>query len=143
MANQPYSASLSRTQGRSGYSIIFRHPVRLDPATGKPGVRVRRGLGTRDDVEAERLRDQLNDLLSDTKYHQPSARTEAERRFDQRIVAIFFDNMVPEPTDFEALREAVIQLPSYKSNGYRRVLLLGTTGSRKDHAGSSAHRNRP
>ena len=131
MANQPYSASLSRTQGRSGYSIIFRHPVRLDPATGKPGVRVRRGLGTRDDVEAERLRDQLNDLLSDTKYHQPSARTEAERRFDQRIVAIFFDNMVPEPTDFEALREAVIQLPSYKSNGYRRVLLLGTTGAGK------------
>ena len=131
MANQTYSASLSRTQGRSGYSIIFRHPVRLDPATGKSGVRVRRGLGTRDSVEAEPLRDQLNELLSDTKYHQPSARTEAERRFDPRIVDIFFDNMVPEPTDFEVLREAMIRLPSSEPDGYRRVLLLGTTGAGK------------
>lgn len=131
MANQTYSASLSRTQGRSGYSIIFRHPVRLDPATGKPGIRVRRGLGTRDKVEAEPLRDQLNALLSDTKYHQPTARAEAERRFDRRVVDIFFDNMVPEPTDFEALREAVIRLPSSEPDGYRRVLLLGTTGAGK------------
>lgn len=131
MANHTYSASLSRTQGRSGYSIIFRHPVRLDPATGKPGIRVRRGLGTRDKVEAEPLRDQLNALLSNTNYHQPSARPEAERRFDQRVVDIFFDNMVPEPTDFEALREAVIRLPLSGPDGYRRVLLLGTTGAGK------------
>lgn len=131
MANQTYSASLSRTQGRSGYSIIFRHPARLDPATGKPGVRVRRGLGTRDSVEAERLRDQLNELLSDTKYHQPTARIEAERRFGPRIVDIFFDNMVPEPTNFEELREAVIRLPSSDTDGYRRVLFIGTTGAGK------------
>ena len=32
---KPYKASLSKTQGRQSYSIIFRHPVRKDPNTGK------------------------------------------------------------------------------------------------------------
>ena len=126
-----YSASLSQTQGRSGYSIIFRHPVRRDDATGKPGVRVRRGLGTRDEVEAERFRGELNVLLGDPKYHDPAARAEAERRFDPRVVDIFFDKMVPEETDFAALREAVIALPESEPDGYRRVLFLGTTGAGK------------
>ena len=65
MADPMYSASLSQTQGRSGFSIIFRHPARRDHASGKPGVRVRRGLGTRDEAEAERLRDELNVILGD------------------------------------------------------------------------------
>ena len=73
-----YSASLSRSQGRVGYSIIFRHPARRDERTGRRGIRVRRGLGTRDRVEAEQLRDELNQLLSDPKYRSPAARTEAE-----------------------------------------------------------------
>jgi hypothetical protein len=131
MDNPRYSASLSQTQGRSGYSIIFRHPARRDDATGKPGVRVRRGLGTRDEVEAERLRDELNVLLADPSYHDPAARAEAERRFDPRVVDIFFDKMVPETTDFAALREAAIPLPESTPDGYRRVLFLGTTGAGK------------
>lgn len=131
MDNPRYSASLSRTQGRSGYSVIFRHPVRRDDATGKPGVRVRRGLGTRDQAEAERLRDELNALLRDPKYHDPAAHAEAQRRFDARVVDIFFDKMVPDTTDFAALREAVIPLPESGPDGYRRVLFLGTTGAGK------------
>src|SRR5690606_18448222 len=99
MDKRSYSASLSQTQGRAGYSVIFRHPARRDEATGKPGVRVRRGLGTRDNAEAERLRDELNVLLGDPQYHDPAARAEAERRFDPRVVDIFFDKMVPEETD--------------------------------------------
>lgn len=130
--DQPrYSASLSQTQGRSGYSIIFRHPIRRDAVTGKRGVRVRRGLGTRDETEAERLRDELNALLGDQTYHDPAARAEAERRFDSRVVDIFFDKMVPEDTDFAALREAVIALPESGPDGYRRALFLGTTGAGK------------
>ena len=130
--NHPrYSASLSQTQGRSGYSIIFRHPARRSDATGKPGIRVRRGLGTRDEAEAARLRDELNFLLGNTKYHDPAARSEAERRFDSRVVNIFFDKMVPEDTDFAALRDAVIPLPESEPAGYRRVLFLGTTGAGK------------
>src|SRR5262249_53835858 len=93
--------------------------------------RVRRGLGTRDDVEAELLRRQLNELLADARYHDASARADAERRFDHRIVDIFFDKMRPSETDFRAIRDAAIQLPNSKDDDYRRVFLLGTTGAGK------------
>lgn len=131
MDSPVYSASLSQTQGRAGYSIIFRHPARRDEATGKPGVRVRRGLGTRDEAEAGGLRDQLNVLLGDPKYHDLAARSEAQRRFDPRVVAIFYDKMTPEEMDFAALRDAAVPLPASGPDGYRRVLLLGTTGAGK------------
>ena len=131
MEKRRYSASLSQTQGRSGYSVIFRHPVRRDEVTGKPGVRTRRGLGTRDKAVAERLRNELNVLLGGPQYHNPAARTEAERRFDPRVVDIFFDKMAPEETDFPALRDAVIPFPEADPDGYRRVLFLGTTGAGK------------
>ena len=131
MEKRRYSASLSQTQGRSGYSVIFRHPVRRDEATGKPGVRIRRGLGTRDKVVAERLRNELNVLLGGPQYHDPAARTEAERRFDPHVVDIFFDKMAPEETDFPALRDAVIPFPETEPDRYRRVLFLGTTGAGK------------
>ena len=131
MVTTRYSASLSQTQGRSGFSIIFRHPARRDDASGKSGVRVRRGLGTRDEAEAERLRSELNVLLGDPEYHNAAARPEAERRFDPRVVDIFFDKMMPEETDFTALRETAIPLPESGPDGYRRVLFLGTTGAGK------------
>lgn len=131
MRERKYSASLSQSQGRSGYSIIFRHPARRANATGSPGVRVRRGLGTRDRAEAERLRDQLNELLADPKYHDPAARVDAERRYDPRVVEIFFDKIVPEEFDFQALRDEAIPLPNSASDNYRRVLFLGTTGAGK------------
>lgn len=50
-----YTASKSRNQGRDAWSVIFRHPVRFDTSTAKPGRRIRRGLGTTDEVEAGRL----------------------------------------------------------------------------------------
>ena len=131
MDRQKYTASLSRTQGRSGYSVIFRHPVRRSDATGETGLRMRCGLGTRDEAEATRLRDELNVLLGDAKYHDPAARPGAERRFDPRVVNIFFDRIVAEATDFEALRDGAIALPESEPDGYRRVLLLGTTGAGK------------
>ena len=131
MATRRYSASLSQFQGRSGFSIIFRHPTRRDEATGNPGIRVRRGLGTRDMKEAERLRDQLNQLLADSKYHAQAARAESEQRFDHRVVDIFFDKMDPEEFDYRSLREEAIPLPPSEPDGYRHVLLLGTTGAGK------------
>ena len=45
MNSRTYTASLSQSQGRTGYSVIFRHPVRQDESTGKPGIRIRRGPG--------------------------------------------------------------------------------------------------
>ncbi len=131
MSKRSYHASLSQSQGRSGYSVIFRHPVRQDDATGKPGVRVRRGLGTRNKSEAERLRDQLNELLGDARYHDWSARAEAERRFDPSVVEMFFHKMAPEEVDLVSLRQEAIPLPPSEPDGYRRVLFLGTTGAGK------------
>src|SRR5438128_1169061 len=127
MSETSYSASLSQSQGRKGWSIIFRHPVRKDPATGKSGLRVRRGLGTQDKGDAETLRNQLNELLRDERLHFPSARSEAEHRFDHRIVEIFFDGIVADSVDFSAIREQAIPLPS-TNDDYRRVLFIGTTG---------------
>lgn len=126
-----YTASLSRSQGRAGYSIIFRHPARLNESTGRPGIRVRRGLGTRDRAEAERLRSELNKLLAEPKYRDPSAQAEAERRFDPRVVDIYFDKMIPEELDFSSLRDKAIPLPPRDPTGYRHVLFLGTTGAGK------------
>ncbi|SRR6266568_3250395 len=131
MGKLQYQASLSQSQGRSGYTVIFRHPARTDEATGRPGLRVRRGLGTRDRAEAERLCSQLNEILADSRYHEPAVRADAERRFDARVVEIFFDKLVPEERNFAKLREDVIPLPPSQPDGYRRVLLIGTTGAGK------------
>ncbi len=131
MSKRTYKASLNQSQGRSGYTVIFRHPVRRDEATGKDGVRVRRGLGTRDEPEATQLCDQLNEILANPQFHDPSAKAEAERRFDSRVVDIFYYKMVPETIDFNILREKKIPLPTSDADGYRKVLFLGTTGAGK------------
>lgn len=128
---KPYKASLSQSQGRTGYSIIFRHPARRDDETGKFGIRVRRGLRTRDEVDAGRLRDELNELLADVTFHDPASRADASRRFDERVVDIFYDKMVPEEPDYRTLRNNEIRLPDSATDNYRRVLMLGTTGAGK------------
>ncbi len=130
MAERGYTASLSKSQGREGWSIIFRHPVRLDPATGRPGRRVRRGLGTRDRAEASRLVGEMNQLLTDNEFWDVSARPRAEARFDARVVDVFYDGLVTNVTDFFELR-GVIPLPSSADGDYRRVVFVGTTGSGK------------
>lgn len=126
-----FRASLSQSQGREGWSTIFRHPLRTDAATGKPGRRVRKGLGTRDQGEAQQLVGELNEILSDQKYWNVAARPTAESRFDARVVDIFYESLVPETWDFFGVRDSVIPLPSSDSSDYRRVLLVGTTGSGK------------
>ncbi len=129
--SKPYKASLSKTQGRQSYSIIFRHPVRKDPNTGKPGRRVRAGLGTKDENEANQLVDQMNELLANSDYWTIGAQETARGRFDTRIVEIFFHDIVPQPTDFMDVREQVIPIPSSDNSDYRSALLLGTTGAGK------------
>jgi energy-coupling factor transporter ATP-binding protein EcfA2 len=125
-----YRASLSRNQNREAWSIIFRHPIRKDKATGRAGLRVRQGLGTKDREEAERLVGQMNEILADPTFWQLSAQVQAQARFDERIVEIFYYKLLPEPTDFFSVRDSVIPLPPSDSE-YRRILLVGTTGSGK------------
>lgn len=125
-----YTASKSRNQGRDAWSVIFRHPVRFDTSTAKPGRRIRRGLGTTDEVEAGRLVEELNELLSSPSMWEPSARALAEDRFDARVVEIFYEGSEATNTDFAAVREDLLALPGAEV-GYRRVMLLGTTGAGK------------
>src|SRR2546426_10749359 len=131
MIERIYKATLSQSQGREGWSVIFRHPVRLDPATGKPGRRVRRGLGTRDATDAKILVADMNQLLSALEFWEVSARPRAEARFDARVVDIFYDGLVPDTTDFFELRGTSIELPSSVDSDHRRVIFVGTTGSGK------------
>jgi hypothetical protein len=69
-----YSASLSRTQGRNTWAIIFRHPKRTDPGTGKEGLRVWQSLKTDNESEAALLRDQMNMLLASLQLWSLGAR---------------------------------------------------------------------
>jgi hypothetical protein len=127
---KPYIATKSRNAGRESWSVIFRHPARLDVSTGKLGRRVRRGLGTGNEAEANRFIDQLNEILRTEELWEPAARATAVGRFDPRVIDIFYDGLEATRTDFAALRQSIVPLPS-ASNGYRTVLLLGTTGAGK------------
>lgn len=130
MAVRFYTASKSRNQGRDSWSVIFRHPTRLDPNTGKPGRRVRRGLATTDEGEATRLVEELNEILRTPELWQPAARALATDRFDARIVEMFYEGAEAARLDFKSVRDELLPLPG-PEEGYRRVLLLGTTGAGK------------
>lgn len=131
MADAFYTASLSRTQGRSTWAIIFRHPKRIDPTTGKAGLRVRQSLKTDNEQEAVKLRDDMNVLLSSPHLWDLGAREQAFGVLDPRVVDIFYYKLEGGETDFLGLRETALALPSAQSSEYRRALLLGTTGAGK------------
>ncbi len=128
MADRSFVASKSRSN-RPGWSVTFRHPVRTD-SRGERGLKVRRGLGTSDDAEADRMVAELNELLHDQSWWNGDRRQDAEARFEPVIVSAFFDGIEAAPFDSEARRTSVIPLPD-SSAGYSTVLFLGTTGAGK------------
>ncbi len=128
MPETSYSASKSRSN-RPGWSVSFRHPLRND-ARGKPGLRVRRGLGTTDDAEADKLVEEMNTLLRDRTWWNANKRAEAARTFSKAIVDAFYDEIQAGRQDPEGLREELIALPGAEDN-YSRVLFVGTTGAGK------------
>ena len=128
MLDKIYRASKTKSK-RPGWSVTFRHPRRTY-APGKFGLRLRRGLGTNDDDEADRLVGQLNEILADSSWWSAERRAEAARRFDNVIVSIFFDEIEVGEEEPGDLRERHIKLPSLE-DGYSRVMLVGTTGAGK------------
>jgi len=125
-----FAATLSRSQagarGRSSSAIrpeLTRTRTARDPRAN--------GLGTADEAEAGVLKEQLNQLLADEAFWNASAKSEAAKRFNGRVVEIFFHGMEPEARDFGAIRDAIIPLPTSQESEYRRALLLGTTGAGK------------
>jgi len=128
MSETKYKATVSGEQGRSGWCVIFRHPVRKNP--DGTAVRIRRGLGTRDRQEAEKTVAQLNEILDNPEYWTPAAKAKAEALFDAKVVNAFYDNLLPATQDAWALREEIIPLPG-RQDGYARARFLGTTGAGK------------
>lgn len=130
MSKKSGKASLSK--GRSSWCVIFRHPI-CQAADKKQRLRVRRGLGTSDQGQAQQLVDQLNEILDDPTMWTLGSRERAGARFDTRIVAAFFDPMQPEGHDPWAVRDGAIPLPGGKDadDGYARVQFVGTTGAGK------------
>jgi energy-coupling factor transporter ATP-binding protein EcfA2 len=72
----------------------------------------------------------MNQLLRDTSWWSSGKRREAELRFAPQIVAAFFDELQAGRNDPEGLREEHIPLPG-SSEGFARVLFVGTTGAGK------------
>jgi len=130
MSKRAGKATLSK--GRSSWCMIFRHPVCLGP-DGKQKLRVRRGLGTSDEHEAQRMVDQLNEVLRDETLWSPAGRDRAAAKYDMKVVSAFFDPMQPEAHDGWSIREELLPLPGGKEAGddYARVQLVGTTGAGK------------
>ena len=124
-----YTASKTRAQGRPGWVVSFRHPLRKD-SRGKPGLKMRRGLGTADQAEADSLVEQMNAILSDPSWWNATRRTEAERQFAAPVVLAFYDEIQAGQIDTWAAREAQIPLPG-RDDGYAKVLFVGTTGAGK------------
>ena len=87
-------------------------------------------MGTNDEVVADRLVEQLNQLLADEGWWSADRRDEAALRFDALVVSIFFDRIEAGEVDPKSLREQHIRLPSIE-DGYARVMLVGTTGAGK------------
>src|SRR5208283_2299599 len=124
------SSRASKTRSnRPGWSVTFRHPVRTD-SRGQRGLKVRRGLRTADDAEANRLVAQLNELLVDESWWTGDRRPEAERKFSPVVVSAFFDGIEAGSLDSQVRRDHVIPLPNGE-DGYSHILFLGTTGAGK------------
>lgn len=129
MSAQRYTASHTPTKDGTGRTMSFRHPLRKD-ARGKQGRKVRRGLSTADEAQAQALVDQMNVLLGDQSWHSIAKRAEAERRFEPIIVRAFYDDIESPPHNSWEIRNEALPLPT-AADGYTQVMLVGTTGAGK------------
>ena len=126
---QKYAASKTPTKGHTAWVMSFRHPLRKD-ARGKQGRKMRRGLGTANEVRAQALVDEMNQILGDETWHNAGRRAEAERRFDPIVVRAFYDEIGEPTTNSLAVRDDALPLPN-ANDGYSKVLMVGTTGAGK------------
>ena len=128
MTTKSFIAGKTRAN-RPGWSVTFRHPLRTD-SRGKPGLKIRKGLGTSDDLEADTMVGQLNTLLADRSWWSIDRKTDAENHFNPKVVKIFFEGIEAGKIDSAEKRQALIPLPTM-ADGYSTVLFTGTTGAGK------------
>ncbi|MGD1085811.1 MAG: hypothetical protein ABSA47_13830 [Verrucomicrobiota bacterium] len=121
-----YTARKIRSEGRNFYSVAFRHPRKQEK--GKPGRPVCKGLGTDDEVEADKLVADLNKLLATPELHSLASEQEARRQgIDPRVIEIFYQGMDSSSIDHRELRNQMLPFPE----GHTQNLLMGITGSGK------------
>jgi hypothetical protein len=72
----------------------------------------------------------MNQILADSTFWNPQAKSRADALFHPKIVSAFYDDLLPEARDPWALRNEVIPLPG-PEQGYARGRMLGTTGGGK------------
>lgn len=128
MPIKSFTAGKTRAN-RPGWSVTFRHPLRSD-SRGKPGLKIRKGLGTSDDSTADTMVEQLNTLLADQSWWSVDRKNDAESQFDPKIVKIFYEGIEIGKVDSAEKRQVLIPLPT-KDDGYSTVLFSGTTGAGK------------
>jgi len=124
-----YTARKVQPKGKESFVIEFRHPVLLGP-NGKRGRKIRKGLGTRDENDAQLLVNQMNEILSDKVFWNPAGRLLAMNKYDVGIVNAFYEGVDNQVQDYEKMREGRIPLKTH-ADGYSSVLLLGATGAGK------------
>lgn len=124
-----YIATAKRNPGRKAWLVEFRHPLRTD-SNNRPGRKTRKGLGTEDDVEAQEIVDGLNMLLKDESVWSLGAKPEAAKRYDSRVVEIFYGEIEPRTGVMALLQDRLLPLPS-RDEGFARVLLMGVPGAGK------------
>src|SRR5438128_5950462 len=107
----PYRFSATKTRSnRPGWSLTFRHPVRTDSKNQK-GLKIRKGLGTTVDEEADEYVRQMNEILGDESWWNGDRRSDAQHRFAPVVVSAFFDGIEAGTVDSYQKRESVIPLP--------------------------------
>lgn len=124
-----YTAAAKRNPGRKAWLVEFRHPLKND-TNNRPGKKTRKGLGTEDEAVAAQLVDELNDLLKNEALWSLGARDEAARRYDARVVDIFYSEIEPRVTSARQLCDRLLPLPT-SAEGYARVVLMGAPGAGK------------
>ncbi|HMG68613.1 MAG TPA: hypothetical protein VK588_13035 [Chitinophagaceae bacterium] len=129
MEPKTYTARKLKPNGKESWVLEFRHPLLKDPS-GKNGKKIRKGLGTKVEPEADELVRQMNILLSDETYWQPSSRQQAEDKFNSGIVNAFYEGIEYTLIDYDKIREERIPLKT-KQDGFSSILLLGATGAGK------------
>ena len=74
-----YKATAAKNPGRKAWLVDFRHPLKNDSAN-KPGKKMRKGLGTEDEGEAQEIAQRLTALLADEQLWSIGARPLAEEK---------------------------------------------------------------
>lgn len=109
--------------GKNSYVVSFRHPVVKD-ANGN-GKKIQRGAGTSNEKEASRIADDLQEMISDERWHVASKKAEAMEQFDRIAVEAFFDYMPNVIADNSVLD--VIPMNTL-NDGYIKTVLMGMSG---------------